>query len=115
MQLCNGVLCGLVAVTSGCGIIDPWAAILVAVLASLLFISVDKLMLRLLMDDVVAAVPMHLCCGVLGALWVGFFAREEYVVEFYGVKPGGEARACVEEERGRSAWARSDGRGRAFR
>jgi Amt family ammonium transporter len=83
MQLCNGVLCGLVAVTPGCGLIDPWAAMLVGVLGSAVFLGLDALMLRMLLDDVVAAVPMHLGCGVLGTLFVGFFAREGFVKDFY--------------------------------
>ncbi|KIZ07862.1 Ammonium transporter 1 member 3 [Monoraphidium neglectum] len=87
MALCNGVLCGLVAVTPGCGVIDPWAAVIVAVLAAGTFIAVDHLMLKLRLDDVVSAVPMHLGCGALGTLCVGFFARQQYVEEVYGA-PG---------------------------
>ncbi|KAI8468134.1 MAG: putative amt protein [Monoraphidium minutum] len=84
MSLCNGVLCGLVAVTPGCGVIDVWAGILVAFLGAGTFMAVDALMLRARLDDVVAAVPLHLGCGVVGTLFVGLFAREEYVLEFYG-------------------------------
>jgi Amt family ammonium transporter len=89
MQLCNGVLCGLVAVTPGCGLIDPWAGMLVAVLGAAAFLGLDALMLRLLLDDVVAAVPMHLGCGLVGTLFVGLFAREEFVNEFYAPNPAG--------------------------
>lgn len=89
MQLCNGVLCGLVAVTPGCGLIDPWAGMLVAVLGSATFLGLDALMLRILLDDVVAAVPMHLGCGLVGTLFVGLFAREEYVNDFYPQNPAG--------------------------
>jgi hypothetical protein len=46
MALCNGVLCGLVAVTPGCGVMDVWAAIIVAVLGAGLFLLLDWLMLR---------------------------------------------------------------------
>jgi Amt family ammonium transporter len=87
MQLCNGVLCGLVAVTPGCGVIDPWAGMLVAILGALLFLGADALMLKLQLDDVVAAVPMHLGCGAMGTLFVGLFAREEFVKDFYGATP----------------------------
>lgn len=34
-------------------------------------------------DDVVAAVPMHAGCGLLGVLLVGFLARREYVEQLY--------------------------------
>lgn len=87
MQLCNGVLCGLVAVTPGCGVIDPWAGMLVAILGALVFLGADALMLKVQLDDVVAAVPMHLGCGAMGTLFVGLFAREEFVKDFYGVNP----------------------------
>lgn len=89
MQLCNGVLCGLVAVTPGCGVIDPWAGILVAVLAAAVYLGIDTMMLRAQLDDVVGAVPMHLGCGVLGTLWVGLFAREHFVNDFYPDNPAG--------------------------
>lgn len=90
MQLCNGVLCGLVAVTPGCGVINVWAGIIVGVLGAAVFLVLDRLMLRALMDDVVAAVPMHLGCGVLGTLFVGLFAREDYVKIHYNGGPAGE-------------------------
>lgn len=95
MQLCNGVLCGLVAVTPGCGLIDPAAGMLVAVLGSAAFLGLDALMLKLLLDDVVAAVPMHLGCGVVGTLFVGLFAREEFVKDFYGDNPAGNERLLL--------------------
>lgn len=95
MQLCNGVLCGLVAVTPGCGVIEPWAGVLVAVLAAALFMGLDHLMLKMQVDDVVAAVPMHLGCGVMGTLFVGLFAKQEYVVDFYGASPAGESQVCL--------------------
>lgn len=85
MALCNGVLCGLVSVTPGCGVIDVWAGILVAILGASTFLAIDALMLRCKLDDVVAAVPMHLGCGVVGTLFVGLFARQEYVEDFYGL------------------------------
>ncbi|KAI8475975.1 MAG: putative amt protein [Monoraphidium minutum] len=88
MSLCNGVLCGLVAVTPACGVIDVWAAIIFGVLGSALFIGADALMLRAKLDDVVAAAPMHLGCGALGTLLVGFFARQEYVESIYSSPSG---------------------------
>jgi len=85
MQLCNGILCGLVAVTASCALIDPWAGIIVGALSSLVFVGLDTLMLKMQLDDVVAAVPMHLGCGALGMLFGAFFTREQYVNEIYGI------------------------------
>jgi Amt family ammonium transporter len=95
MQLCNGVLCGLVTITPACGVVDPWIGVLMAILGAATFMGMDALMLKSQIDDVVAAVPLHLGCGVLGTLAVGFFAREEYVVEYYGVHPGGECQVAA--------------------
>ena len=44
---------------------------------------------RAQLDDVVSAVPMHMACGVMGTLFVGFFARQEFVEEVYGPSPTG--------------------------
>jgi len=61
-------------------------------LSAFVFFGLDWLMLRWQLDDVVAAVPMHAGCGVLGILLVGFFARQEYVEDYYGTRPGGARR-----------------------
>jgi Amt family ammonium transporter len=89
MQLCNGILCGLVAVTASCALIDPWAAIIVGALSSFVFVGTDMLMLKLQLDDVVAAVPMHMGCGILGMLFGAFFTKEQYANEIYGVSNSG--------------------------
>lgn len=49
----------------------------------------SSLLPQVQLDDVVAAVPMHLGCGAMGTLFVGLFAREEFVKDFYGVNPAG--------------------------
>jgi ammonia channel protein AmtB len=68
---------------------------LVAVLGSATFLGLDALMLRLLLDDVVAAVPLHLGCGLVGTLFVGLFAREGYVNDFYAPNPAGGPKAAA--------------------
>ena len=35
-------------------------------------------------DDVVAACSMHMCCGMLGLVFIGFFAVPEFVQQLYG-------------------------------
>lgn len=45
--LCNGVLCGLVAVTACCHVLEPWAALLVGALAGLWFDLLCWLLLKL--------------------------------------------------------------------
>ncbi|GBF92579.1 ammonium transporter [Raphidocelis subcapitata] len=75
------------APAGSCGVIDVWAAGIVGILGAAVFIVGDTLMLRARLDDVVAAVPMHLGCGVVGTLFVGFFARKQYVIDVYGMQP----------------------------
>ena len=38
----NGTLSGLVAITAGCGVVEPWAAVLVGFVAGLLYIAGSK-------------------------------------------------------------------------
>ncbi|GLI66983.1 hypothetical protein VaNZ11_011079 [Volvox africanus] len=78
-SLCNGVLVGLVSVTAGCTVYEPWAALLCGSLGAVLFEAACAVLLRLRIDDVVSAGPMHGICGAWGVLFVGLLAKEEYV------------------------------------
>ena len=84
LAVCNGILAGLVAVTAGCSVIEPWAAILVGSLAAFVFNYGEKLLLMLKIDDPLSAAPMHMFCGVFGTLYVGLMASEKYVLQVYG-------------------------------
>ena len=52
----NGTLSGLVAITAGCGVLEPWAAVVVGFVAGLLYIASSKGILLLRLDDAVDAV-----------------------------------------------------------
>ena len=51
----NGVLAGLVAITAPCGFIEPWAAIIVGVVAGIIYVGASKLLVRMRIDDAVDA------------------------------------------------------------
>jgi len=72
----NGVLAGLVGITAGCNVVDPWAAIVIGLIAGILVdvavITID----RMHIDDPVGAVAVHGINGVWGTLAVGLFAAE---------------------------------------
>lgn len=70
----NGALGGLVAITAGCGVVEPWAAILIGATAGLLFLGGTKLLVILRLDDAVDAIPVHMINGVWGVIAVGLFA-----------------------------------------
>lgn len=73
----NGLLGGLVAVTAGCAVIEPWAAILIGGTGGLIYMGASKLLVRLRIDDAVDAIPVHLANGMWGILAVGLFANGE--------------------------------------
>jgi Amt family ammonium transporter len=72
LYVANGMLAGLVGITSNTDIITWWAALVIGGLAGaqlpIVFEFVEK---RLNIDDVCAVFPVHGSAGVLGALLVG--------------------------------------------
>jgi Amt family ammonium transporter len=85
IAVCNGVLAGLVSITAGCSVVEPYAAILAGMGGAVVIWSSGKLLLKLRIDDPLEAFPMHGMCGVWGCLFVGFFATEGYVKQAYGL------------------------------
>jgi ammonium transporter, Amt family len=81
---CNGILCGLVSVTGGSSVFEPWAALITGSLSAVAFPHLEQLVLRIGLDDAVSASAMHGGIGVLGTLYVGLFAKGPYVLEFLG-------------------------------
>jgi Amt family ammonium transporter len=66
----NGALAGLVSITAGPATPEPWSAILIGGVGAILMWGTTRLLLRLRIDDVVGAVPVHLSCGIWGTLVV---------------------------------------------
>ena len=78
----NGALAGLVGITAGCAYVDPWAAVVIGLLAGVIMIAgvhVVKLVLKV--DDPVGAISVHGICGAWGLLAVGIFAAGNNGVE----------------------------------
>jgi len=84
IAVCNGVLAGLVAITAGCAVVEPWAALIAGALGAITIFGAGKLLLKLKIDDPLEACPMHGFCGALGVIFVGLMAKEEYVLQTYG-------------------------------
>ncbi|XP_010490105.1 PREDICTED: putative ammonium transporter 1 member 5 [Camelina sativa] len=87
-DVCNGLLGGFAAITAGCSVVDPWAAIVCGFMASLVLIGCNKLAEFLKYDDPLEAAQLHGGCGAWGLIFVGLFAKEKYVNEVYGAIPG---------------------------
>ena len=84
IAVCNGVLAGLVGITAGCSVTEPWTAIVCGFISAWVIHGAGKLLLKLKIDDPLEAAPMHGACGAFGVFWVGLMAKKEYVAEVYG-------------------------------
>mmetsp|Transcript_23616 Transcript_23616/g.64018 ORF Transcript_23616/g.64018 Transcript_23616/m.64018 type:complete len:440 (-) Transcript_23616:253-1572(-) len=80
----NGVLGGLVSITAGCVVVDPWAAILIGILGGFVYKGASMLLVKLKIDDPLDAFAVHGACGFWGVLAVGVFARPEYAYNQVG-------------------------------
>ncbi len=73
----NGSLAGLVAITAGCDMVEPWAAAAIGLLAGFAVVFgiefVDK---KLKVDDPVGAIGVHGICGALGTILTAVFAAD---------------------------------------
>jgi len=80
----NGALAGLVAVTAGCAVLQPWGAIIAGAVAGLVSKFVSELLLWLRIDDPVDAVAVHLGSGSWGIIVSALLAWRDNVLEVYG-------------------------------
>lgn len=103
-QMGNGAIAGLVAITAPCAFVDPWAAVVIGLVAGLIAPPIVVLLDRMRIDDPIGAIPVHGIAGIWGTLAIGLFATagrigdlgvsegllmggsaEQLWVQFYGV------------------------------
>lgn len=87
-DVCNGLLGGFAAITGGCSVVDPWAAIICGFIAAWVLIGCNKLAEMLKYDDPLEAAQLHGGCGAWGIIFTALFAKKDYVNEIYPGKPG---------------------------
>ncbi len=88
----NGALAGLVGITAGCDVVDPFGAAAIGlVTGTTVVFAVEGIEKVLKVDDPVGAVAVHGVCGALGTLMVGLFDTGAGLL--YG---GGAARLGVQ-------------------
>jgi ammonium transporter, Amt family len=56
----NGALCGLVSITAGCGVVEPWAAVVTGAVAGCLYLVGSRGLVKLRLDDAVDAIPVRI-------------------------------------------------------
>mmetsp|Transcript_12599 Transcript_12599/g.25522 ORF Transcript_12599/g.25522 Transcript_12599/m.25522 type:complete len:554 (-) Transcript_12599:259-1920(-) len=82
--LMNGTLSGLVAITAGCGVLEPWGAVIVGCVAGLIYIAGSNGLVALRLDDAVDAIPVHFLNGAWGLISVGLLASPRHLLVAYG-------------------------------
>ncbi|XVE72844.1 hypothetical protein DITRI_Ditri11bG0070800 [Diplodiscus trichospermus] len=89
IDVCNGLLRGFAAITGGCSVVDPWAAIICGCVAAWVLIGCNKLAEKLKYNDPLEAAQLHGRCGAWGIIFTALFAKKDYVNEIY---PGQQRR-----------------------
>ncbi|MGG1313923.1 MULTISPECIES: ammonium transporter [Cohnella] len=84
----NGALAGLVAITASCAFVEPWAAVVIGLIAGLLVFFSMAFFEKIRVDDPIAAMSVHGAAGIWGTLANGFFATPE-LAEKVGVGKAG--------------------------
>ena len=75
-SLCNCLVCGLVAIYAPCDRIEPWAAIVIGIVAAILHCFSAKLLVILKVDDPVEACAIHYPGGAWGVIATGLFDNQ---------------------------------------
>lgn len=77
----SGILAGLVAVTPAAGVVQPYGALLLGILASMLCYMAIQAKNRLGYDDSLDAFGIHGVGGIVGAIFLTFFIRKSWMTE----------------------------------
>jgi len=70
--------------TGGCGVMEPYGAIITGFVAGLLYRVGSKALLYFRLDDAVDCIPIHGVSGMWGLIAVGLFASPRYLEAAYG-------------------------------
>jgi Ammonia permease len=77
----SGILAGLVAVTPAAGVVQPYGAMSLGILASLLCYMAIQAKNKLGYDDSLDAFGIHGVGGIAGAIFLTFFIRRSWMAE----------------------------------
>jgi len=84
----SGILAGLVAVTPAAGVVQPYGAMILGILASLICYMGIQLKNKLGYDDSLDAFGIHGIGGIVGALLLTFFIRPSWMRDAASVSGG---------------------------
>jgi Amt family ammonium transporter len=77
----SGILAGLVAVTPAAGVVQPYGAMVLGIIASLFCYSAIQVKNKLGYDDSLDAFGIHGIGGVIGSLFLTFFIRRTWMTD----------------------------------
>ncbi len=77
-MMCNGMLAGLVAITSPCAFVTPVGAFIIGLVAGVLVVWSVAFFDKRQIDDPVGAISVHGTCGAWGLIAVGLFSDGSY-------------------------------------
>jgi len=80
----NGILAGLVSITAGCSVVEPYGAVAIGVVGGFVYYVSSWGLKRFQIDDPLDAAPVHLFGGAWGVISVGFFATSVNLQNSYG-------------------------------
>lgn len=76
----NGVLAGLVAITAGCNVVSPNAALLIGIVAGTIVDMAVVIVDKMKIDDPVGAIAVHGVNGFFGTIAVGLFSEKNGLI-----------------------------------
>jgi len=91
----NGVLAGLVAITSPCATVTPISSVWIGAIAGVAVVLSVLFFDRVRIDDPVGAVSVHGVCGALGTLLAAVFHEEGFSMARLGVQALGVGAAFL--------------------
>lgn len=92
-MMANGMLAGLVAITAPCAFVQPWAAMVIGIVAGIIVVESVLFFVRRGVDDPVGAISVHGVCGIWGVLSIGLLASGDYGAGWNLTKHGSAATA----------------------
>ncbi|KAA9003906.1 ammonium transporter [Paenibacillus spiritus] len=75
----NGVLAALVAITGACAFVEPWAAVIIGLVAGAFTFMTSQWLERAGLDDPIYAFSVHGIAGMWGAVSTGLFADPDLI------------------------------------
>lgn len=87
---CNGILAGLVSITAGCAAVKSWEAVVIGFIGGFIYQAASMLLVKLKVDDVVDAFPVHGACGIWGTIALGIFGNPDEGMGGNGFLYGGD-------------------------